>query len=204
MTDEQKQNATASDAQHTHDQQSDTNNHERETSVDDVVVGVVETEEDVTTATTSDMQQRLDAAEKQASDYKDQWLRAVADYKNYKRRAEIERSELIRSASASLISKLLPILDDFERAEESVPATISDDPWWNGTKLIGQKIRTLLESEGVTPIAALGEEFDPNFHDAVLYEDAEGQDGKVIEELRKGYRLNDRVIRPTMVKVGRG
>lgn len=152
----------------------------------------------------AELKERIAQAEAQAADYKDQWLRATADYKNYKRRAETERAELIRSASAGLVLKLLPVLDDFERAIANIPAEVAETSWWGGTKLIAQKLRTLLESEGVTPIEALGQEFDPNFHEAVLYEDAPGQDGKVIEELQKGYKQRDRVLRPTMVKVGRG
>lgn len=151
-----------------------------------------------------DLQQRLAQAEAQAADYKDQWLRAAADYKNYKRRTETERSELIRSANAGLVLKLLPVLDDFDRAIANIPPEIAETPWWGGTQLIAQKLRTILESEGVTPIEALGQDFDPNLHEAVLYEEAEGQDGKVIAELQKGYKLRDRVLRPTMVKVGKG
>jgi molecular chaperone GrpE len=150
------------------------------------------------------LQQRLAQAEKDAADYKDQWLRAAADYKNFKRRAETERAELIRSASSSLLLKLLPIVDDFDRSIANIPAEIAATPWWGGTQLIAQKLRTLLESEGAKPIEALGQDFDPNLHEAVIYEDAEGQDGKVIAELQRGYRLNDRVLRPTMVKVGKG
>jgi molecular chaperone GrpE len=152
----------------------------------------------------AELQQRIEQAEAQAADYKDQWLRATADYKNYKRRAESERAELIRSASAGLVLKLLPVLDDFERAVANIPPDMAENAWWDGTQLIAQKLRTILDSEGVTPIEALGQEFDPNLHEAVLYEDAPGQDGKVIEELQKGYKLRERVLRPTMVKVGRG
>lgn len=151
-----------------------------------------------------DLQTRLDQAEAQANEFKDQWLRAAADYKNYKRRAETERAELIRSASAGLILKLLPVLDDFERAMENVPPEVTATPWWAGMQLIDQKFRTILESEGITPIEALGQDFDPNMHDAVLYEEADGQANKVIAELQKGYKLRDRVLRPTMVKVGKG
>jgi molecular chaperone GrpE len=152
----------------------------------------------------SAVQQQLAAAETQAAEYKDQWLRSVAEFKNYKRRIEAERADLIRSASAGLVLKLLPVLDDFERAIENIPADIGATAWWGGTQLIAQKLRTILESEGVTPIAAVGQDFDPNLHEAVLYEDAPGQDGKVVAELQRGYRLNDRVLRPTMVKVGKG
>jgi molecular chaperone GrpE len=152
----------------------------------------------------AELQARLAQAEAQAADHKDQWLRATADYKNFKRRTEIERAELIRSASSALILKLLPVMDDFERAIANIPPEVAETSWWGGTQLIAQKLRTILESEGVKAIEAVGEEFDPNQHEAVLYEDAEGQDGKVIGELQRGYKLGDRVLRPSMVKVGRG
>lgn len=152
----------------------------------------------------AELQAKLAKAEAETAEYKDQWLRAAADYKNFKRRSEIERSELIRSASSALLLKLLPVVDDFDRAIANIPEEIAATPWWGGTQLIAQKLRTILESEGVKEIAALGEEFDPNQHEAVLYEEAEGQDGKVVSELQKGYKLGDRVLRPSMVKVGRG
>jgi molecular chaperone GrpE len=95
-------------------------------------------------------------------------------------------------------------MDDFERAIANIPSEIAETPWWGGTQLIAQKLRTILESEGVKPIEAVGQDFDPNLHEAVLYEEAEGQEGKVIAELQKGYKLGDRVLRPSMVKVGRG
>jgi molecular chaperone GrpE len=95
-------------------------------------------------------------------------------------------------------------MDDFERAAASIPPEIAEHPWWAGTQLIEQKLRTILESEGVTPIEALGQDFDPNLHEAVLYEETEGQEGKVVGELQKGYKIHERVLRPTMVKVGKG
>ncbi len=152
----------------------------------------------------AELQARLAKAENEAADFKDQWLRATADYKNFKRRAELERSELIRSASSALVLKLLPVMDDFERAIANIPADIAGSSWWSGTQLIAQKLRLLLESEGVRGIEAVGQAFDPNLHEAVLYEEAEGQDGTVIAELQRGYKMGDRVLRPSMVKVGRG
>ena len=148
---------------------------------------------------------RVAQLEKESADHRDQWLRAAADYKNFKRRTEQERAELIRSASAGLLLKLLPVIDDLERALASVTPDVAATPWYNGFRLIPQKLQTVLESEGVAPIAALGQDFDPNFHEAVIYEPAgEGQEGKVVGELQKGYKLRDRVLRPTMVKVGQG
>ncbi len=165
---------------------------------------VVEDVAETTAALMADLEARLSQAEAQAAEYKDQWLRATADYKNFKRRADIERGELIRSAGAGLLLKILPVVDDFDRAIANIPAEIAETPWWGGTQMIAQKLRTLLESEGVKTIETLGQDFDPNIHEAVLYEDAEGQDGKVIAELQRGYRLRERVLRPAMVKVGRG
>jgi molecular chaperone GrpE len=151
------------------------------------------------------LKERVAQLEKEAAEYKDQWLRAAADYKNFKRRTEQERAELIRSASAGLLLKLLPVVDDMERALASVTPDVEATPWYNGFKLIPQKLQTVLESEGVTPIEALGQDFDPNVHEAVIYEPAgDGQEGKVVAELQKGYKLRDRVLRPTMVKVGQG
>lgn len=131
------------------------------------------------------------------------WQRAEADLANFKRRAEQERGELVKFANASLIGKLLPVLDDFERALGAVPEQARGQGWVEGIKLIDRKLHTVLEQEGVTPIDALGREFDPYVHEAVLREDGEGDIDVVVEELQKGYKLHDRVVRPTMVKVGR-
>jgi molecular chaperone GrpE len=152
-----------------------------------------------------ELKARIAQLEKEAAEYKDQWLRAAADYKNFKRRTDQERADLIRGASAGLVLKLLPVLDDLERAISSVTPEVANSPWYGGFKLIPQKLQTVLESEGVAPIQAVGQDFDPNFHDAVIYEAAgAGQENKVVAELQKGYMLRDRVLRPTMVKVGQG
>jgi molecular chaperone GrpE len=151
-----------------------------------------------------ELRARVAQLEKESEDYRDKWLRAAADYKNFKRRADQERADLIRGASAGLLLKLLPVVDDIERALDSVPEEIAASTWFEGVRLIAQKLQTVLESEGVTPISALGAEFDPNQHEAVIYEDAgDGADAKVVAELQKGYKLRDRVLRPTMVKVGK-
>ncbi|GAB4114668.1 MAG: nucleotide exchange factor GrpE [Roseiflexaceae bacterium] len=149
------------------------------------------------------LQERIAQLEKENAEHKDQWMRAVADYKNFKRRADAERSELIRGASANLLMKLLPIMDDLERAMGSVTPEVAESKWYAGFKLIPQKLGNVLESEGVTPIEALGQEFDPNLHEAVIYEEAEGQEGKVTGDLQRGYKLREKVLRPSMVKVGK-
>jgi molecular chaperone GrpE len=149
------------------------------------------------------LRNRLEEEKARADKCLTNWQRAEADLANFKRRAEQERLELVKFANASLIGKLLPVLDDFDRAVGSVPEEARGQGWVEGIKLIDRKLRTLLEQEGVTAIEALGKEFDPYVHEAVLREDGEGDVEVVVEELQKGYKLHDRVLRPTMVKVGR-
>jgi molecular chaperone GrpE len=162
------------------------------------------TQEDQAEPGVQEGQDRLTQLENENADLRDKWLRAVADYKNFKRRADQERADLIRGASAGLLLKLLPVVDDFDRAAAGAPQEIASSPWFDGFKLIAQKLQTILESEGVAPIAALGQEFDPNQHEAVIYEDGgDGSEVRVVAELQKGYKLRDRVLRPTMVKVGK-
>jgi len=125
-----------------------------------------------------------------AEKYLANWQRSQADFANYKKRAEQEKAEFVKFANGNLMSGLLPILDDLQRALENVDQT-ADPKWVEGIELIYKKLMAHLESE-----------FDPNCHQAVLHE--EGEEGKVIEELQKGYKLHDRLLRPSMVKVGKG
>jgi molecular chaperone GrpE len=130
------------------------------------------------------------------------WQRAQADFINYKRRSEQERAEVAQFANSVMVLSLLPILDDFERAFVSIPPRLEKTSWVEGIRLVERKLWANLEAQGLSPIKALGEPFDPNLHQAVRQD--KGKEGIVIEELQKGYRLNDRVIRPTMVVVGNG
>jgi molecular chaperone GrpE len=153
----------------------------------------------------AELQQRLAQIEQESASFKDQYLRATAEMRNYKRRVEQERGDLIRNAGAGVLMKMLPILDDLDLAMSHVPEEIAASPWFSGVKLVQTKLQTVLEGEGVKPIQALGRPFDPNFHEAVMHEAAGPENaGKVTAELRRGYTLHDRVIRPTMVKVGEG
>jgi len=130
------------------------------------------------------------------------WQRAQADFTNFKRRSEQEREEFTRFVNAGLLLELLPVLDDLERALEHVPAKLSSAAWVDGVKLVYRKFRAVLEAQGLTQIEALGKPFDPNLHEAVRQE--KGREGIIIEEIRKGYQLHDKVVRPTMVVVGNG
>jgi len=130
------------------------------------------------------------------------WQRAQADFINYKKRAEQEKQELGKFANSVLILNLLPVLDDFERAFSSLPPKMGKLSWLDGVKLVERKLWAVLQAQGVSPIKAMGESFDPQFHEAVRQD--KGKEGIVIEEVQKGYMLEDRVIRPTMVVVGNG
>lgn len=131
------------------------------------------------------------------------WQRTQADFANYRRRAEQERAELVRTAEAALVRELLPVLDDLERAMAGLPAELQGLTWVDGIFFIERKLRSLLELHGLKPIEALGQEFDPFVHEAVIRDGEPGEATVVTAELQKGYRFHDRVLRPTLVKVGR-
>lgn len=137
-----------------------------------------------------------------AEDYLEGWKRAQADFINFKRRTEQEKAETTKFSNAMLILNLLPVLDDLQRAFNSVSASLAGLTWVNGMQLIQRKIESILEAQGLSQIKALGEKFDPHFHEAIMYK--EGDEGVVIEEVQKGYKLHDRVIRPSLVVVGKG
>jgi len=130
------------------------------------------------------------------------WQRAQADFINYKRRSEQEKEESVNFANSLLMLNLLPILDDLERAFASIPTRLAKLSWVDGVKLIERKLRATLEAQGLSPIKALGEPFDPNLHEATRQD--KGKEGLVIGEVQKGYKFRDRVIRPSKVVVGNG
>ena len=140
--------------------------------------------------------------EEKAEGYLANWQRAQADFINYKKRTEQEKAELATFVKANLIHSLLPILDNLERALDSIPPELAETSWVEGIRLIERNFRATLEAQGVTQIEAMGEPFDPRVHEAVRQD--KGEEGVVIEEVQKGYKLNDTLIRPPMVVVGNG
>lgn len=148
-----------------------------------------------------DLERVLEQAREQSDENLRALQRTAADFANYRRRVEEEREGLSQLSNAVLISKLLAVLDDFDRALETVPEE-THEGWVDGIRLVERKLRGVLEAEGVTQIEALGQPFDPNLHEAVVYEKtAEHPDNQVIGELQRGYRLRDRVLRPSLVRV---
>lgn len=148
------------------------------------------------------LRQALDEEKARAERYLDNWRRAEADFDNYKKRVEQEKADSSKFSNMVVIMGLLPVLDDFERAFDSLPVKLAGLTWIEGIQLIHRKLRATLEARGLMEIKSLGEQFDPAVHEAVTQ--AEGEEGKVIEELQKGYKLHDRVIRPALVVVGKG
>ncbi len=147
------------------------------------------------------LERELEETRRSDGDHRNNWHRSAADFANYKRRTEEERATSTQFANTLLIGKLLSVLDDFDRALENVPPD-AHDPWVEGVRLTERKLRNVLEGEGVTPIEADGQPFDPNLHEAVVHEDtADHPDNLVIGELQRGYRLHDRVLRPSLVRV---
>ncbi|MGQ9502921.1 MAG: nucleotide exchange factor GrpE [Anaerolineae bacterium] len=148
------------------------------------------------------LQAELEKAQAQAAEYLEGWQRARAEFANYRRRVEVEREDIRCRSNEALLLKLLPIVDDFERALQVLPAELADHPWVEGVRMILNKFHAFLESENVIPVSAVGQMFDPQWHEAMMQEETtEHPDGTIIEELRKGYRLGDRVLRPALVKV---
>src|SRR3972149_5794020 len=141
---------------------------------------------------------------------KDEFLAALqrerAEFTNFKRRTAEERQAMIGVGGGALINKVLALADDFDRAVEARPASIADDPWVEGIAAIDRKLRQLLESEGVSSIAAVpGTPFDPREHGAGAgVPGTEHPDGAIVLEVRRGYRLRDRVLRPALVAVAAG
>lgn len=127
------------------------------------------------------------------------YLRLMADFQNYKRRVEKEKSDIYAYANEKIVSELLDVIDNFERA---LLHEAADESFAEGMKMIFKQLAGVLEKAGLEEINALGEDFDPNFHNAVMTEDnADYDSGKVTEVMQKGYMLNKKVIRPSMVKV---
>jgi molecular chaperone GrpE len=160
---------------------------------------------DAESGTADDVQklkELLDDERGKAQAYMQNWQRAAADFQNYKRRVEEERSETARFANAALIINMLPLIDDLDRALQNIDAHLAGLTWVDGIRLIYRKFQAILDMAGVEEIQADGETFDPAVHEAVSQ--GPGEENKVIAVVQKGYKLGDRVVRPAMVVVGTG
>lgn len=143
----------------------------------------------------------LEELRRERDSLQDRLLRTAAEFDNYRKRMDRERRELAEYTAGEVMTELLPIVDNLERA---LQAAAEDDPLRKGVELIHRQMLDVLRKRGVKPIEALGADFDPNFHQAVIHEEsAEHREGEVMEELQRGYVIGDRLLRPAMVKVAK-
>ena len=157
------------------------------------------------TAEIDRLRAELDAAQIEMAEHKASLQRTAADFANYRRRTAEDRERELGLASESLLRKVLAVADDFDRALDAMPDELKAVSWIEGIVLLDRKLRQLLESEGVTPIEAIGRPFDPREHEAIASVPAPGRpDGEVVAEIQRGYRVRDRVLRPAMVAVAGG
>lgn len=151
------------------------------------------------------LRQELAEVKAQEAEYLDGWQRARAELSNARKRFQREREQTYANAKGDALTQVLPIVDDFERALETMPEHLSDLTWTEGIVLIQRNLERLLAQSGATAIEAVGQEFDPFLHEALTHEPSETvPEGQVIAELQKGYRMGDRVLRPSVVRVSAG
>lgn len=150
------------------------------------------------------LKSELEETQTQSREYFAGWQRERADFLNYKKRIEREQLQLHQVISANILKKFLAVLDDMELAMKNKPQNANDQGWWDGMELINRKLQGILDGEGVVRIPAENEFFDPNRHEAITHEDnPDFQSGQVIEVVKQGYMVGDRVIRPALVRVAR-
>ena len=159
-----------------------------------------ETVETVEENKESTMEEKLEEAQKQAKDNLDKYIRQLAEFENFRKRSNSEKTAMYSNGVRDTVEKLLPVIDNFERAVEA--ADDKEDPMYKGVEMILKQFMEILENLGVKEIPSKGEPFDPNVHSAVMHIDDESCDENVVEKKKKkGYTLGDKVIRPSMVKV---
>lgn len=150
----------------------------------------------------SAIEQMLNDVRAEAQKNMDGWQRTLAEFQNYKRRVEREQREASQRIALETITKVLPMVDDFERAMANVPDDLKENPWLNGVTLIQGKFNKMMDEYDITILDPVGEEFDPLHHQAISMEDSdEYESGHVIETLQKGYLSGDVVLRPALVRV---
>ncbi len=152
-----------------------------------------------------ELRKALEESTKKSEEYLSLLQRLQADFQNFRKRVEQEREEQTRNIKANIILKILPIIDDFDRAVKSIPEKTRQEEWVQGVALIDRKLHSVLESEGLKKIEAENKPFNPWEHEAVMQkESSEEKAGEVVDVFREGYKLDDKVIRPAQVAVGKG
>jgi len=153
----------------------------------------------------AELEAELEKERNQATDYMKRWQYAQAELANMRRRGQQERDDLTKYAIAPLAATLLEVLDNFDRAEQAIPATLQSFTWISGVVLIHHQLEYVLQQHGLEPVSAAGQPYDPNVHEALAQEHHESvPEGTVIAEVQRGYKLHGRLLRPTLVRVSQG
>ena len=161
-----------------------------------------EAEESISSSLEERFKEEIAKAMQEAQENKDRWMRAQAEFQNYKKRTARELMESQQKGSLDALMKFLPIMDDFERAMENIPEDLQDNPWFGGISLLQGKFKKLLEEYDVEEVIPTGELFDPNLHQAIgMDESDEVESGHVTATLQKGYINGERILRPALVRV---
>jgi len=152
----------------------------------------------------AELQKELEESRSKAHEYLDGWQRARAEFANYKRRVDRDQAEVYKNAVGAAVKRYLEIIDDLERALKNRPLEGEGAAWADGIDLIYRKFLNILESEGVKPMNAHEQMFDPTLHEAITSEDSnKHESGQIIEVLQQGYLLGDKVLRPALVRVAK-
>ena len=150
------------------------------------------------------LRNELEEWQAKANEYLDGWQRSRAEFANYKKRVDRDQAQVYQNATGSVIRRFLDIMDDLELALKNRPQENDEAAWADGVELVYRKFSAILEAEGVTPMQAEGQFFDPNLHEAVTHEEnPDYESGQIIEVLKQGYLIGDRVLRPAMVRVAK-
>ena len=148
--------------------------------------------------------EEIDNLNQKADEFSDGWQRERAEFSNYRKRISRDLDAQKINIKINIIKKYLTIKDDLERALKNIPASLADEPWLDGIRLINQKLSNLLDGEGIQLIPAEGLAFDPAVHEAISHEDnPEVESGFIIEVVQQGYTIGERVIRPSQVRVAK-
>ena len=173
-----------------------------ETVTEEVLEEVTEEKSEETSKEKKKKKEKKDKRDEQIEELTDRVKRQLAEFENFRNRTEKEKASMYELGAKSVIEKILPVIDNFERGLDSIPEGDKESPVATGMQMIYKQLLTELENLGVKPIEAVGKEFDPNFHNAVMQtESDEYESGIVAQELQKGYMYRDSVVRHSMVSV---
>jgi len=132
------------------------------------------------------------------------WQRCQADFTNYRKQVEADRSRLVKLANEDLMLQILPVLDNFQLAAKHVPAELEGNNWAQGIKQIEKQLESILENEGLKKIETIGTQFDPNKHEAIDHVVSDQPENEIVEEIMSGYAFGEEILRPAKVKVSAG